>query len=65
MHFIYHRYKLQNTGSNVTRMATKVRLASQHVVKAQEDSSKLPLPRLGILAVKVAHQLTIIIFFWL
>ena len=62
--FIYYRCKLQNTGSNVTRMTTKVRLTSQHVVLAHDDSgsyhstdAKLPLPRLHIPVVLVGHNL--------
>ena len=62
-HFTYYRCKLQSTGSNVTRMVTKVRLASQHVVVAHDDSgsnhsvdAKLPLPRLGIPVVMVGHR---------
>ena len=55
MHFTYFRCKLQSTRKNVTRMATIVRLASQHVLMAHDDSglfhsadAKLSLPCLGI-----------------
>ena len=34
---LLNRCKLQSTGSNVTKMATKVKLASQHVVVAHDD----------------------------
>ena len=55
--------KLQSTGRNITAMATRVRLASQHIVAAHDDSGSyqsadavLPLPSLGIPVVLVGRQ---------
>ena len=48
VHLTYYRCKLQSTGSNVTRMATKVRLASQHVVMAHHDSGSYQRNRQNI-----------------
>ena len=52
--------KLQSIGSNLTGMATSVRLVSHHIVVAHDDSvlyhSELPLPHLGIPVVLVSRH---------
>ena len=60
---LLNRRKLQNTRSDVTGNAIRVRVAFQHVMVAYDYSgsyhsndAKLPLPRLGIPVVMVSHQ---------